>query len=145
MASSSQKSEIFDEIRGIFVAATPEELIRQALLQKMCRALGYPKELIAVERELSQLPHLRGQRVPARRLDILCFDKKLRPLLLIECKKQTIDRAAKEQLLGYNSFVQARFVALASQDEVLFGYRQNVGFEWLPFLPPYTQLTQQAL
>ncbi len=148
LSCQSKKRQIFDELRGIWVAATPEELVRQALLQQMVKQLGYPKELLAIEREISQLSHLTGQKLPERRLDILCFGKEIHPqyslypLLLIECKSDNLGMDAKEQLLGYNSFVGAYFIAMAAKDEVLFGYRvqKGEGFTFLPFLPSYAQL-----
>ncbi|MFI5333633.1 MAG: type I restriction enzyme HsdR N-terminal domain-containing protein [Chlamydiales bacterium] len=147
MDSCSQSSQkVYDPIRKIWVSATPEELVRQQLLLRMTEDLGYPKELLAIEKELSEFPHLKQQAVPQRRIDILCFGRgnppsdALYPLLLIECKKEKLTRGAKEQLLGYNSYVGASFVAACAKDEVLFGYRRGAEWEFLTFLPPYVQL-----
>jgi hypothetical protein len=62
--------------------------------------------------------------------------------LLIECKKEEIGESATEQLLGYNHFVQAYFVALVNDREIKFGYRdQSIeGFQFISFLPSYAQL-----
>jgi hypothetical protein len=150
-SSCPSKRQIFDELRRVWVAATPEEVVRQALLQQMVKQLGYPKELLVVEREISQLPHLVGQKLPERRLDILCFGREIHPqyplypLLLIECKSDNLCMDAEEQLLGYNSFVGAYFIAMAAKDQVLFGYRtkqekKGAGFTFLPYLPPHAQL-----
>jgi len=128
MDSSWQSKQLYDEIRGRFVAATPEEHVRQAVLKEMIQTLGYPKTLIAVEKELKELPHLAHSAPPERRIDILCYGKKIHPayplypLLLIECKAKTIDAEAKEQLIGYNSSVGAYFIALAAPDAMQFGY-----------------------
>ena len=136
MVLPSPNSQVFDEIRNLWVAATPEEIVRQTLVKRMIQQLGYPKQQMAVERELASLPHLTPQKVPSRRIDILCFSKELFPLLIIECKKEKIDASALEQLLGYNSFVGAPFVAVAGKEEIAFHFRDTT----LPFLPPYTQL-----
>jgi hypothetical protein len=142
----SSQNKIFDSFRKIWVPETPEELVRQSLLKKMIQELGYPKELLVIEKELGQLSHLKQVKVPKRRLDILCYGKGIHPkhglypLLLIECKKDSLTQDAKEQLLGYNSFVQACFVAAASKEEILFGSRDLSTF--YHFLPPYSQLIQ---
>jgi hypothetical protein len=120
--------QFFDEVRRCWVAATPEESIRQKVLKKMIHALGFPKELIVVEKELKELPHLPVCDLPQRRIDILCYGKEIHsehslyPLLLIECKKDRIDEKAIDQLIGYNTHVKAYFLALAGQEEELFGY-----------------------
>jgi hypothetical protein len=120
--------QLYDELRDLYVAATPEEHVRQGLLKKMVYALGYPKTLITIEKELKELPHLAHTAPPHRRIDILCYGKKIHPeyalypLLLIECKAHAIDQPAKEQLMGYNNSVGAYFIALAAPYEVQFGY-----------------------
>lgn len=148
LSSPNKGKQIFDELRRIWVPATDEELVRQALLHKMVGELGYPRELIAVEKELGQLPHLIGQKIPDRRLDILCFAKdihpqfSLYPLLLIECKKESLTGAAEQQLLGYNSFVNAYFIGLAGKNAFLFGYPnpQKGTHTFISSLPPYAEL-----
>ena len=151
MGSSCQnRAQVFDPLRKIWEAATPEEIVRQKILLRMMEDLGYPRELLAVEKELSELPHIKQKNLPQRRIDILCFgknihpDHSLYPLLLIECKKEKISQAAKEQLLGYNAFVQAYFVALVSKEEIMFGFRSGKEYQFLAFLPPYEQLVRQV-
>lgn len=141
---SKLKANIFDPFRQCMVAATPEELVRQKVLQVMITQLGFPKELLAVEKQLSQLPHLQEiASLPNRRIDILCFAKgihptyPLYPLLLVECKEG--DQDAEPQVLGYNSFIKAPFVAIARENEVHLLYPEK-----LPFLPPYSQLMEQV-
>lgn len=149
-SSSRSRGEIFDPLRKIWVAATPEEIVRQKLLLRMTDELGYPKELLAIEKELTELPHLSQKNLPQRRIDILCFGKNIHPnyslypLLLIECKKEKLASAAKEQLLGYNAYVEAHFVALVSREETLFGFRTGRDYQFLAFLPPYAQLASQV-
>ena len=64
-------------------------------------------------------------------MDILCYGKNIHPqhplypLLLIECKKDAIDEKAIEQLVGYNTHVQAYFIALVGSEQERFGYRDK--------------------
>ncbi len=120
LSRSSPDKILYDPIRKCWIKKTPEELVRQGVLKKITEELGFPPSLIAIERDLRSLPHLvhfSGE-LPQRRIDIVCFGKNkegsLFPLLLIECKKGPITKAARRQVLGYNSFVGASFVALAS-------------------------------
>jgi hypothetical protein len=112
---------LYDPIRKLWTKKTPEEVVRQTLLQAMIKALEFPAALIGVEFELKQLPHLASHKreLPNRRADIICFAKEIHPsfslfpLLLVECKEESITQAAIEQAIGYNAFVEAPFIALA--------------------------------
>jgi hypothetical protein len=143
MALSRQRGKLYDPLRGIWIAATPEEIVRQRLLRAMIHQLGYPKHFLAVEKQLSELPNLIGSDpAPMRRLDILCYSDfcgELTPLLLIECKEVSPDESAHRQVLGYNHFVRAPFVAVASLNEVTLIFPEH-----LPYLPYYCDLQEAA-
>lgn len=116
----------------------PEEIVRQSLIHDMINRLGFPKELIVIEKEMSELPHLRGKGVPKRRIDLLCFTKKgeiLYPLLLVECKAIPLRDRALEQVFGYNYYVGARFVAIANGQGIVMidGNGENVRHELLSY------------
>lgn len=102
--------KVFDVVRSQWVTATPEEIIRQQWLQKMIQELGYPKEYIAVEKEIPPLQ---------RRLDILVYSRAFQPLLLVECKAETLTPSALDQVIGYNATVQAPYLALVNAHHML--------------------------
>lgn len=118
------KRDYFDRTRGRVVVATPEEQVRQSLLFQMESEKGYPRAMMVVEREISKLPHLTPHHTtPTRRIDLLIYAKEgtsLKPLLLVECKQEAIERgscsAAFQQLQSYNHYVAAPFVALAGSN-----------------------------
>jgi len=120
-SKSNETERLYDLVRKRWIKKTPEEVVRQTLLQLMIKKLGFPLALIAVEKELNQIPHLLRNRaaLPDRRVDIICFAKGIHPrfplfpLLLVECKEDRITQAAIEQVVGYNMFVEAPFIALA--------------------------------
>jgi hypothetical protein len=151
MGSSKQnRSQVFDKWRGIWVAALPEEIARQKLLHEMVHQLNFPKELIAIEKRVEEIaPSFEGaSALPLRRADIVCFAKgihpdfTLYPLLLVECKKGDLDQKAIDQLLGYNHFVKAYFVALANLQQRCLGYYNKTlqKYEFISFFPSFEQL-----
>ncbi len=150
MGSSTHiKDKLYDRVRKKWVVATPEEIVRQTLLNKMIDELLYPKELIVVEKALSEIPVLSSLQSPLRRIDVACFAKKIHPdhalypLLLIECKESKQDAMkALEQVKGYNRFIKAYFIGVAYPEGELFGFLENQQFSLLEFLPPYSQLIQ---
>lgn len=127
MASLKSKNDkIYDSIRKKWVEPTPEELIRQRLIRYMIDKLGYLPSLIAIEKQLAQLPHLHATplaKIANRRLDVVVFAKgTLLPLLLIECKAVPLTPAFAQQVIGYNAYVRAPYIALANEKQILTGY-----------------------
>ena len=105
---------LFCPIRKKEVAATPEEQVRASFLQFLFTH-GFPKERILVEMQLNDLPHI-TEKVPLdRRIDILCYGEQFAPLLLIECKLKS-SPSHVPQILGYNHYVGAPFIALVGSD-----------------------------
>lgn len=102
----------------------PEERVRRAYIEKLINE-GYPPDLIVVEKKLSELPHLSFEEraaTPNRRIDILLYAKDavgLRPYLLVECKAVTLRSSMRRQLIGYNYYIKAPFIALISQNQEL--------------------------
>jgi hypothetical protein len=149
MSLSDQK--LYCPVRQEWVAGLPEEVVRQKFLQYMIRDRGFPLSLIAVEKALTQMPHLASvdhSSFPHRRADIISFAKgihpefDLYPLLIVECKAVKISPKMIKQVLGYNHFVQAIYVCIVNQDEVRTGWydisKQNYIF--IPEIPPYCTL-----
>lgn len=150
-SSSPSRPHIFDEVRLCWVKATPEEQVRQHWLRWMIHNLQYPKELLAVEKELKGLPHLYGRNVPDRRLDILCYGKgihhsfPLYPLVMIEVKKDgRLTDEDVDQVIGYNHYVKAYFIAVVNFEEARFGFfnTNEKEYQFYSVLPSFKELMQ---
>jgi len=119
-------NSFFDPVREKNVSALPEEVVRQKLIRLLIDKLGYPKSLIAVELNLSQLKHVNVQDIChyKRRADIICFarnihtDYDIYPILLIECKACGITNSVFRQVEGYNSIVKSYFYSVANDKEI---------------------------
>ena len=118
----------------------PEEEVRAKLVEHLVKSLGYPRALIAIEKELLSLPHIHEG--PKRRLDLLVYAKNGTPLLLVECKAEKIDEKTLEQALGYNYLVKAPFVAIVGKDKAL---TVKADGEIIGGLISYDTLSRQAL
>lgn len=139
---------LFDPIRCLWVAPTPEEKVRQTWIQRMIVELGYPKSLLTVEKDLASLSHRRLSKEadPHRRFDLICFTPKndgLIPLLLIECKAGAIGLAAEKQALGYNDVLGAPFICLVNANSAKTLWHEKGKLRWVLFLPPYDQLVEK--
>ncbi|HEX2579668.1 MAG TPA: type I restriction enzyme HsdR N-terminal domain-containing protein [Rhabdochlamydiaceae bacterium] len=139
--------QVFDRIRRQWVAATPEEIVRQRWIHRMVHELGYPKELLVIERELKMLPHLQmyPDPLPTRRIDLLSFGKRasgIFPLLLIECKDETLNQTTLDQVLAYNTFVQASSVAIVNQDQIRLKYNLACSRCEIDYMPSFKDLME---
>ncbi|WP_068467167.1 type I restriction enzyme HsdR N-terminal domain-containing protein [Candidatus Protochlamydia phocaeensis] len=150
-----QTTQLFCLLRKKWIAATPEEKIRQNFVLSLTQQLGYPLGCLAMEKSLSQMPHLQHlsqSSLPNRRTDIIVFAQGLHPhyayypLLLIECKAVPLNAKVMRQIVGYNRYLQAYFLALVNQNENLFGwYDADLNdFSFRAGVPPYVVLLQQA-
>lgn len=133
-----------------------EQEIRNQWIRVMVDVLGYPSHALVVERELATLPLAQGvlrRELPKRRIDLLVFYQSAcdyLPLLLVEYKAVPLHIDATRQVLGYNAYVQAPFIAVANHEQILLGHYDAPGhmlFSWgLPpwGLPPYLTLVASA-
>ena len=129
--SSSQ--HLFCSLRKLWVAATPEEYVRQAIIKDLTQQLDYPASHVVVEAQLSQLPHLQNKTaLPKRRIDLIVFashfhpEYEFFPLLLIECKAVPINSRTMRQVWGYNYFVQAPFIAAVNQTSIRLEWQDSM-------------------
>lgn len=114
----------------------------------MVGELGYPKALLSVEKGLDSMPHLPPGEYPLRRFDLICFCKNiianhpLYPLLVIECKSVPLKKAFREQVIGYNHYLGAPFIALVNDAVIEFGARRDQGYDFCEGMPRYTELIE---
>ena len=118
--SISGKDQIFDPCRKKWVVLTPEEWVRQNMLQYLIQVCKYPIELIAIEKTI-QLGSLN------KRFDILVYQETT-PWMIIECKeaKTTLNDKTILQLLQYQQVLDARFL-IASNGPTTIGAEIKMG------------------
>lgn len=144
------KNQVFCLVRKRWVAAQPEELVRQKLLSHLIHNLGYPASSLVLEQSLKQMPHLALEdiEVPERRADVIVFGKdihpqySLYPLLLIECKAIPLSNKVIDQVTGYNHFLKAFFVSVVNGNEVKTGWLDpaTASYSFTDRLLPYSDL-----
>jgi len=100
---------IFDPIRKKYYVLTPEEWVRQHTLQYLIQNKNYPKNLISVEKEL-QINQTK------RRFDIVVFNHRMTPEILVECKAPhiSINQKTFDQANQYNWLLKAPYLFLTN-------------------------------
>lgn len=107
--NTNGKTFIFDQFRKKWLILTPEEWVRQHLTNYLVYEKKYPISLIAIEKEIA-LNDIK------KRFDVVVYNKKLEPFILIECKAPYIkmDISVMEQALRYNLRLQSQFVMITN-------------------------------
>ncbi len=133
------KEQIFCEWRHRWVRLTPEEWVRQQLLHRLVEQLGYPASLIAVEVAF-HLPSIQGgDGGRLLRADAVVYDSTMRPLVLIECKAETVPLTQKtlDQAITYNRKLNVPYLVLHNGVQTIFVNGNNI---YTSGLPRYTDL-----
>ncbi|HET9824855.1 MAG TPA: type I restriction enzyme HsdR N-terminal domain-containing protein [Chitinophagaceae bacterium] len=100
---------IFDNIRKQWLVLNQEEWVRQNFIQYLIQILGYPAAFIALEKEIRL-----GELI--KRFDILVYDPRHRPWMMVECKSTGINlnESVLQQVLRYNISVPVSFLVITN-------------------------------
>lgn len=125
------KDQIFDPFRKIWVILTPEEWVRQNLLQYLVQTLHYPSSLIAVEKEI-KLGEL------SKRFDIVIYKNEL-PWMIIECKeaKVSLNEKTMGQILQYQQVLTAQYLFMSNGHETMGAKIESGKLQAMQNFPEY--------
>ena len=107
--NSENKVSIFDEIRKKFIVLSPEEWVRQNVIQFLLQNKNYPKSYINVEK----LIKVNGLN---KRYDGIVFKPNGEIFLLIECKapEVPISQDTFDQIARYNLELKAQYLMVTN-------------------------------
>ena len=108
----SGKTYVLDPIRKKYVRLTPEEMVRQLLLQFLLQEQQWSKSLLAVEKTVRL-----GKRI--KRFDLLIYSDTTRPFILVECKSpnEPIRQKHFDQIMQYNIQLKAPYLWISNGPE----------------------------
>lgn len=100
---------IFCPLRKRWLVLTPEEWVRQNFILFLVHQRKFPVSLIAAERKI-RVGEL------DKRFDLLIFDRKGNPFIIIECKEMGVDlsESVLRQVLTYNMKLQAPYLLVTN-------------------------------
>ena len=125
--------KIFDAFRKRWLVLTPEEWVRQNMLQYLTETKKYPAKLIAIEKEIS-LGELK------KRCDIVVYDRHASPWMIIECKEMNVTLNSKtlEQVLRYHITLPAKYLVITN-GSYCYGFEKKDGqFFETDMIPEYS-------
>lgn len=121
---------IFDNIRKKWLILTPEEWVRQHVLNYLVTEKKYPASTISIEKEI-QLNDTK------KRFDIVVYNTNKQILLIVECKAPYVELNAEvvEQVQRYNLVVKSPLLMITNGISDLVLNAQNERKD----LPDYLQ------
>jgi len=113
-------NEVFDSVRHKWLRLTPEEWVRQHMIQWLL-SKNYPSSLMAVEKEI-RLGEL------SKRCDIVVYGRDMAPYLIVECKemKVPLSEAVLGQVLRYHLALPAAYLIITN-GQYCYGFHKANG------------------
>jgi len=131
------KALIYDDIRKKYVVLTPEEWVRQHFVKYLIDEKAYPAGLVAVE-VMFKMNRM------VKRADILVYDKKGEPVLIVECKAPSVkvNAVVFDQIVSYNLKFRLKYIVVTNGMEHYACLTDPVRMEWsfLNSIPDYKTL-----
>lgn len=114
------KTKVFDPIRRIYCALTPEEEVRQRVLYYLVEKKNYPAGLMAVEYSI------KVNNMP-KRCDIVVFNKSGQAEMIVECKAESVPITQKvlDQAIRYYSGLNVNYILLTN-GKTMFCYHIDI-------------------
>ena len=121
--------------RRRYVRLTPEELVRQTMLQLLVDEFGYPHNLIAVEVPIE----VAGVQ---KRCDAIVYNRQMQALMLIEFKAPSVHLTQEvfDQAAIYNRTLHVPLLMLCNGRESIVAQVTPTHYQFLLEIPLYTSL-----
>jgi hypothetical protein len=133
--SSENNISIFDPIRKKFIILTPEEWVRQHVIQFLIVEKKYPKSLINVEK-MVVLNEMK------KRYDVVVFNSDGSIHLIVECKSPQIEITQEtfDQIARYNLSLNSTYLMVTNGLQHYFCQMdyENQAYVFLKDIPLHT-------
>ena len=137
-----KKRTIWDPLRKKEVALTPEEEVRQWCIRVLSEKMQVPPGLMMSEAGFK----LGGKQF---RADILVYDRKAQPLMVVECKRPEVEltKEVLEQAVRYNMVLNVRYIIITNGLRTFICRREekdgNIQYVPAASLPVYSEMICQ--
>ncbi|MBQ9174530.1 MAG: type I restriction enzyme HsdR N-terminal domain-containing protein [Bacteroidales bacterium] len=137
--------KVFDPIRKKEVPLTPEEKVRQWFIRILLDQAKVPQMMMRVEAGMKfgqEIGSVGGTSRKTYRADILVYDRSLKPLLVVECKREDVPITEEVllQALRYNSVLGVRFLVLTNGQRTVICSLGKDGATYLQALPSWEEM-----
>lgn len=129
------KPVIWDPLRKKNVALTPEEQVRQWCIGVLAQKMRIPYHMM-----MSEVAFKLGGK--SMRSDIVVYDRKARPLMVVECKRPEVDltREVLDQAVRYNMVLDVKYILITNGTKSFMCERRDSGFAFVDDVPVYENM-----
>ena len=130
-SNNNGRKLIFDPIRHKHVVLTPEEWVRQHVIQQLIKN-GFPIGRISVERTLPKTK---------KRYDLVFYDSLGQPKLLVECKAPSVPITQKTltQVASYLQYLDSPIILITNGLQHITILRTNDNFKIVNDFPHFSE------
>lgn len=126
---------IWDPLRKKEVALTPEERVRQWCIGVLAEQMKVPMHMM-----MSEVGFGLGSK--QLRADVVVFDRKGKPLMVVECKRPDIELTVEvlDQVMRYNMVLDVKFMLITNGTKTYICSKQGEKYEFMDSVPTYEDM-----
>ena len=126
---------IWDPLRKKEVARTPEEVVRQWFINILHSSFQVPLHMMMSEAGLKL-----GDK--QFRADILVYDRKTQPLVIVECKRPEVELTQEvlDQAIRYNMVLDVKYIIITNGTKTYICGKQDGKYAFMKALPTYNEM-----
>ncbi len=127
--------KIWDPLRKREVALTPEEEVRQWCIRVLAENMKVPMHLM-----MSEAGFRLGEK--QFRADILIYDRKAKPLAVVECKRPSVELTGEvlDQAVRYNMVLDVKYMIITNGRKTCMLRKEDGGFKPVEHAPTYEDM-----
>jgi type I site-specific restriction endonuclease len=132
------KATVWDPLRKKEVALTPEERVRQWCINVLSQQMQVPMHMM-----MSEAGFKLGEK--QYRADILVYDRKAQPLMVVECKRPEVELTQEvlDQAIRYNMVLNVRYMIITNGTKTFICHKQGGKFAFIENVPTYNEMICQ--
>ncbi len=131
----ADNQKIWDPLRKKEVALTPEERVRQWCIGVLAERMKVPVHMMMSEA---------GFRLGGKmfRADILVYDRRARPLMVVECKRPEVELTGEvlDQAVRYNMVLDVKYIIITNGTKTYMLGKTEGGFRPVENVPTYEEM-----
>ena len=129
------KATVWDPLRKKEVALTPEERVRQWCINVLAQQMLVPMHMM-----MSEAGFKLGDK--QYRADILVYDRKAQPLMVVECKRPEVELTQEvlDQAVRYNMVLNVRYMIITNGTKTFICRKQDGKFVFIGNVPTYNEM-----
>lgn len=130
-----ERNTIWDPLRKKHVALTPEERVRQWCIGVLSDNMEVPKHMM-----MSEASFKLGEK--HFRADILVYDRAVRPLMVVECKRPEVELSAEvlDQAIRYNMVLNVSYIMITNGTRTVLLRKGENGYAYTVSVPKYNEM-----